>query len=189
MFIGRSGNSVVLKFSKIPGTRGLEVVYKGGVATTASISTYTLASIIGSFAVNEFIEGLTSGAFGIIKTFNTVSKVMTVDVLYGTFIAGETLNKRTTEDAGLSSGVSATLSSVDVKSFVEVYPEVAQAVDIQTRYNVKTKDDFENKTVTKDMVSRRDTAKVIDTKGSNIYSDLQPETRSLINKFRRHVFY
>jgi hypothetical protein len=183
-FVGRSGNSIVLQYSQIPAKRGLKATYIGGVATTTSISTYTLTSVIGTFPVDSFIEGLESGAFGIIKTFNTVSGVMTVDVLYGVFKQAESLGLRSGEEDGLSNGISATLASVDSQSFVEVYPEIATACDIQVSYNVRTKSDFENSSVEQDKVSRRamPTAK-------HQYNDLQPEVRSLINKFRRQVLY
>lgn len=188
-FIGRSGNSVVLQFGQIPSKRGLQIVYTGGIATTTSISTYTLTTVVGSFSVGEFVEGMNSGALGIITAFNTVSEVMSVDVLYGTFLVAETLRKRDTEEAGFSNGITAVLSTIDVQSLVELEPEIALAVETQLRYNVKTKDDFENKTVTKDMVSRRDNNVLALGGNGNAYFDLQPETRSLLAKHRRHVFY
>lgn len=187
-YIGRTGSSVVLQFAQIPAKRGLKIVYTGGSSTTASRSTYTLSNVFGSFNVGDFLEGDTSGAFGIIKSYNISSKVMTVEVIYGAFIEGETVKTRDTEDSGFSSGISATLLSIDTKSFVEVYPEIAQAVDVQIRYNFKTKDDFENTSVEKDSVKRRVLTDFSGAKGS-AYMDLQPETRSLIQKFRRHVFY
>lgn len=188
-FIGRNSNSIVLQYSQFPAKRGLRIVYVGGASTTTSISTYTLSSIMGSFSVGQFLEGDLSGAFGIIKSFNTVLKIMTVDVLYGVFKEGESLSKRDTEDAGITLNVSATLATVDVVSFVEAHPEIATAVETQIRYNVKTKDDFENTAVSKSKVSRRKPNLIIDVQGSHSFQDLQPETRSLINGFKRHVFY
>ena len=178
---GIHDKSVVISFPQYPGRKVLQIIYTGGVSNTSTKSTFAITPVSGTFLVNKFATGSTSGASGIITAYSSSS--ITIDTLYGTFVAGETLTMQTTEGGADVSNVSATLDSITVQSFAELLPEVTLACDLQIRYNVKTMDDFELKSIDKDKSARRDSQKELTFRGA--YQDLQPEVRSLINKHRR----
>lgn len=184
-YIGSTETSIVLQYAQIPAKRGLKIIYDGGVSTTTSLASMTLTSVIGAIAVNQFVETIL-GAGGLVKSYNSISKEITIDVLFGAFNVGDTLIFRANEDSGTIPSLSAVIQSKQVTSLVELLPNIALAVEVQMRYNVKTVTDFENKTVDQDSVSRRDTQTELTFRGA--YQDLQPECRSLINGLRRYVF-
>ena len=178
---GKHERSVLLEFTEIPGKKVLKVTYIGGKSTEATLSTYAISGISGSFIVNKFVTGAISGAVGIVKAFSTTS--MQVDVLYGVFKASETLSMQNTEGGADIGGIIATLDSKTVESLVETNPDISTACELQIGYNFRLHDSFEVTNIEKDKTVRRDTQKDLTYNGT--YNDLQPEVRSLLNKYRR----
>lgn len=68
-FIGARARSVVVQFPEMPGKRTLKITYTGGVSTTGTLSTFAVSGVTGTFLVDKFLHGVTSGAVGIIKSF------------------------------------------------------------------------------------------------------------------------
>lgn len=185
-YIGRGARSVVLDFPETPGKRVLQVTYVGGVSATSSISTYTIGSVSGVFLENKFVEGITSGAYGIIQANASAgSPTLTVDVIAGTFKDGESLQMSTSENGTPTPGVSAIITAIITQSFVEFLPEVATAVELQISYNIRNTSQIEVLDVDKDKTKKRESQMELTFRGA--YQDIQPEVRSLINKHRRFI--
>ena len=178
---GKLDKSVVLDYEVTPGKKALKIVYTGGYASTPTKSTFAISSIQGTFLADKYVTGATSGAVGII-TATTAATPIIVDVLYGAFEVGESLTMQTTEGGADTSGVSAIIDSKTVESLAEVVPEVPLACEMQIRYNVTTKGDFEVSKIEKDKTTRRDMDKLF---FSGKFVDLQPEVRSMLSRFKR----
>ena len=179
---GKDNRSIVLDYSLIPGKRALKVVYIGGVSSTATKSTFAISSVLGTFVKDKYITGSVSGAVGIIQTTTAATSIQ-INTLYGKFVVGETLTMQNDEGGTDVVNVSAVISSITVQSLSEILPEVFLACDIQLRYNIKTKDDFELTNVDKDGTTRRPSQHYLTYDGK--FNDLQPEVRSMINGLKR----
>ena len=182
---GVNDRSIVLDYAVTPGNKALKVIYTGGVSTTPTKSTFAITSIQGAFLVDKFARGGTSGAVGIIIAFDADAGTITIDNLYGIFAAGETLTMQNTEGGTDVSNISCTISSITIQSLAEILPEIPLATELQIRYNVKVKDDFELTGIDKDKSSRRKTESL---RFNGTFLDIQPEVRSMINKHRRITF-
>jgi hypothetical protein len=154
---------------------GLKLTYSGGLAYHAVQSVYD-ATITGSFTVGLFVYGVNSSAVGIVKAVTATT--LTIEVLYGKFEVGETVQEWATEDARGASTATATLDSATRLSLAEAYPEVVQAVEMQIRFMVKNKDRFEQGGVTKDGATMRRSTAGID-------NQLQPEATMMLAHLRR----
>ena len=183
-YIGRDARSVVLDFPEEKGKRVLQVNYTGGVSASSSVSTFAIGTVTGGFIVNNFVYGKESGAYGIIQE-TTSGPTLKVDVLAGTFKNGEELETSGSEFGGVATGVGATITALTEQSFVELRPEIAQAVEIQIGYMLRVKDTNEVLTIDKDETTRRQSQQELTFRGA--YQDLQPEVRSLLNKHRRYI--
>ncbi len=162
----------------------IRIIYTGGISSEPTKSTFALSASTGTFVVDKFAMGATSGAMGIIKAF-TAQESIQIDNLYGAFLSNENITMQATEGGADVTGISATIESITTQSLVEQVPEIAMACELQIRYNVQTMKDFENKRVTDKTTERRDTQTELTFRGA--YQDLQPEVRSLINGHRRIV--
>ena len=182
-FIGRGKSSIVINYPETSGKRVLRVTYNGGLSASATMGTYGIGSVIGTFLADKFVTGSVTGATGIIVSVSATS--ITIDVLYGAFAVGDVLTMQTTEGGTDSPGISASITSVTVQSLVEMVPDITQACELQISYNFGTRNDFEVTNIKNDETSRRDTQKELTYSGT--YNDLQPEVRSLLNKYKRYV--
>jgi hypothetical protein len=175
--IGVDSRSIVLLYPEREGLRGMQAVYVGGLAAHGTRSTFA-ATITGTWTVNKFALGATSGAFGTIKTVGASSLV--IDNLYGVFVSGETLTMYDDESTASTPAATAVITSITAQSLAEAYPDIVSACEIQVRYMWKHKDDFENVGTQKDSTNRRSTV-------DHRTSVLQPETMSLLNPYRRMI--
>lgn len=180
---GSDDRSVVLDFPETPGKKSLRVTYVGGAASTATLSTYTLTGVTGSFVTGDFVRNTNLNARGIIKSF--LSDVLVVDVLYGVFNVDDVLTMQATEDGGDIGGIGGTILTVDVRSLVEARPDIAMACDIQVAYNFRTFNNFESINIKKNQTNRRQIQNI--HSNMNTYVDLQPEVRSMLQKYRRFL--
>jgi hypothetical protein len=103
-------------------------------------------TITGSWTVGHYATGGTSGAVGIVRavTANTI----TIENIYGIFVAGETAtssaNLPTPSVPGtVEAGISALLTTITQQSFVEMYPDIASAAEMQVRYELDHRFDIE----------------------------------------------
>jgi hypothetical protein len=181
-YIGRGDRSVVLDYAVTPGKKVLQIVYTGGSSSQPTKSTFAISSPSGTFLKDKFARGSISGAVGIICANSTGTSIQ-IDNLYGTFVVGDVLAMQNTEGGTDVGGIAATIDSITVQSLAEVLPEVPLACEMQIRYNVKTKENFELTGIEKDKTSRRANQEQLTFRGA--FQDLQPEVRSMLNKHRR----
>jgi len=180
-YIGVSARSVALDFPVFGARKGLKVTYTGGLAISPTRSVFAITSS-GTWIAGNYVTGSTSGAVGIIKSITqAVPTSITLEVLYGIFSVGESLTSQTSEGSPNLAGVTATINTITSRSLVEIAPEIAQACEMQIRYNWKHKDDFENAGVNKDGTAFSKLSKNLDY--ADIYQ-LRPEVRGMLVKHR-----
>lgn len=178
--IATDSRSVILP-STFDGTyrKGLRIIYTGGLAAHGTRSTFAISTSAGTWHADKYMVGSTSGAVGIVVTASATAPV--VEVLYGVFVAGETLTEYDTETSQGSSDAVATLTSKTATALCEAYPEVTLATEMQIRFMAKHKNDFENSSSQRDGTSTRDnvgTAYVAQ-------STLRPEVQAMLSNLRR----
>jgi len=172
-YIGVEESSVVLLYPRTYNAKkSLQVVYSGGLAYNATMSVFAVADESG-WEVNKFCVGSTSGAKGIISAVDT--KELTIDVLFGSFIVGETITEYD-EETETTAGASTTISSKTRTALCEAYPQIVEACENEVRYMIQHKQDFENDSSERDGTTIRRPA---DTKAM-----LQLETRLLLDPLR-----
>jgi hypothetical protein len=176
---GINGNSIKLIFARpFESKKGLRATYTGGLALDAVQSVYATTQTSGPFTVGKFIHGETSEAIGIVRAQTSTS--LTIEVLYGSFVLGETVSQWATEDGKGSETPTASLDTATSLSLAEAYPEIVRGVELQLRYMWKNKDRFEQATVNKDGMSTR--------RWRGAYFDeaqMQPEVASMLVHLRR----
>ena len=179
-YIGAGSNSFVLDVPQAMGKRVLKIVYTGGVATHGTRSTFTVSSA-GVFVADKFVFGSTSGAWGIVVSL-TASVTLIVETLYGVFEAAEVLNQAAKEGASAGDGVTATLDTITAQSLAEQIPEYATAVEMQLRYLMRRKDNFELASTQKEGQRYNENAPMFGT-----HEGLQREVRSTIQHLVRYA--
>ena len=171
-YIGIDSNAVVLDSSVVPARKGLQIVYIGGLALHGTQSQFVLASEGGTeIAAGNYVRGQTSGASGYVieKTLTTI----TIEVLYGYFQEDETIEAAAGEDDDAISGATAVLDSVTLRCLAESYPDIVLACEMEIRYMVDHRFDYENFSTGKN-TTRKDM-----TQDYN----LLPEVRSLLDTY------
>jgi len=156
--------------------RGLQIIYVGGMAAHAVQTVLAVESVSGTWTVDKYVVGGTSGAVGIVKAASASS--MTIETLYGVWVAGETLAEYDSESAAGSSDGSATVSSVTTQSLSEAYPSITRAVEMEVRYMWEHKLDFENDSTQFEGVRQRDLS---------ARYELLPQTQKLLAPYRRLI--
>ncbi len=176
-FIGSRTSTVVL-VSSLPyvGQRIIKVVYTGGLAYHGTRSVFAITPT-DTWTVGNFAIGGTSGAVGIVRAYSATS--MTVEVLYGVFIVGETLTEYTGEDASGATGETATLDSKTQTALCESYPEITAGCEMELRYLMKHKNDYENISTDASGTTTRHTKEI------KRKQPLQQETEAMIGPYRR----
>lgn len=159
-FIGRLGQTIQLlaplPYNNLP--KGLQAVYVGGLANHGTRSQFTVTTGT-DFTVGKFLQGDTSLALGIIRA--TAATSITVENLYGIFeLEGITQYDTgdATDDATTPGGAgnTDTISAIAQQSLAESeYGDLVRAAEIQIRFDLKHKLDFEAVGVTKDNVNLR----------------------------------
>lgn len=179
-YIGKKSFSVVLDTPVRPAKRGLQIVYIGGLTTNGVQSQYVL-STEGSEALvaGAYVEGQTSGAVAYVVT--KAGTAITLEILYGIFIVGETIQGKLTEDGADTSNQTAVLASSTVLSLAEVYPDIITAAEYEMRYMDDHRSNFENSSSSKDGTFRRD---VLNKNNDKREYDLLPEVRSMLEPYR-----
>jgi hypothetical protein len=176
--IGTESNSVILVSSRSwEAKRGLEITYVGGLAAHAVRSTFIVGSI-GGWTVGQYCIGTTSTAVGIIRTVNVVPVSLVIEVLYGIFEVGEIITEHGLEDGSDAAGGTTTISSKSATALCEYSPfnSIVTACEVEMRYWLKHKFDFENDSTERDGFSIR--------RAANQMNSLQPETRLLLDPLR-----
>lgn len=170
-------NGIVLETEEqFDARKALRIIYTGGLAAHATRSVYNIGTISGTFDVDKFVSGSLSSTIGIIKAVTATT--ITVEVLYGKFEIGETINEWDTEDAIGTSAATAVLTSASSLALCEGYPEIVTACEMQLRYLWKNKNTFEDGGVNKDGQSNRRSP-------SDGWKELQPEVKGLIDSYKR----
>lgn len=180
-YISPELNTVVLNI--IPNfkqARGLQIMYTGGLAYSATQSIFTVSSVSG-FTVGNYIIGNDSYSCGIIKSIDTENTRLTVEILYGTFITEETITESTDEDIGNTTSNTATIESKYRTALCESnYSGIVTACEMEVRYAYRHKLDFENLDTDRDGVTHRRVS-VFPTNGIL----LQQETQNILMPYRR----
>lgn len=151
--VGSDNSSVVLLSSERPYERGLRVIYTGGLAYDGVQSTYALESVSGTWVVDNFCIGQDSGAVGIVNTVG--DDELLIHVLNGSYEVGETLKCHINENASDTSSISAILQSKTIEALCESYPEFSCAAEMQIRYMMYNKNNFEFQSYQKDATAMR----------------------------------
>jgi len=174
--IGTEESSVVLLSNSYSSTntvnRGLQIVYTGGLAESATRSIFVVASVTG-WVVNHFCIGSTSNSVGIVRAVGAAS--LTVEVLYGVFEAAETITAHTSEDGSDVAVATTTITSKSQTALCESYPAIVGAVEGEIRYMWKHKEDFENNASQKDGTTLR--------RAADARPSLQLETKLLLEPY------
>lgn len=158
--------------------RSVRLIYTAGLAYDGVKSTYAITISSGSFATGTYCIGESSGAVGLITTGGATSII--VEVLYGKFLAGETLHSHTTEAATESESGVAVLDTKTREALCESYPEITTACEIQTRYMWHNKMGFENIGTQQNGESTRRGV-------SSDFEFLQPEAIAMLQMLSRKV--
>lgn len=171
--IGKNDESIVLDTAVTPGLKALQIIYTGGLASHGTQSQFTLSNEGDTALVaDNFVEGQSSGAMGIV--ISKVSTAITIEMLYGVYEVGETVQGKDTEDGDSITDATAVLSSRDVTSLAEGYPDIVEACEIELAYMQRHRFDLENQSTLEGQTSRRDF-----TKDYN----LLPEVRGMLEKY------
>ncbi len=169
--IGTESASVVTLYPRsFRANRGLQIVYTGGLAYDPVKSVFAVADETG-WDAGKYCIGSTSGAVGLVSATGTDE--LTIEVLYGIFVVGETITEYDNEDGSGSAGADTTISSKTRTALCEAYPEIVEACNNEIRYMIQHKQDFENDSSERDGVTIRRSA---DKKAM-----LQLETRLLLD--------
>ena len=142
-YINDDSNAVVLDSSVTPALKGLQIIYVGGLASHGTQSQFVLSSEGATpIAEGNYVRGQTSGATGYVIT--KADTAITIEVLYGYFDSGETIEAMKTEDGGAITNATAVLNSVTLRCLVENYPDIVTACEYEIRYMHDHRFDFEN---------------------------------------------
>lgn len=175
------GAAITINFARpFESKNGFMATYDGGLANSAALSVYN-ATFTGSWVLNKFVYGVNSNAVGIVNAFD--SSTLTIEVLYGRFQVGETVQQWDTEDGAGTSTQTAVLTTAQSLSLAEAYPEIVRATEMQLRFMWKNKDRFEQERIDKDGTSLRRR-----TKGSLPANELEAEVTMIMAHYRRMVF-
>lgn len=175
-YIGIHDSSIVLDSPATAAKKGLRVTYISGLATTATNSQYTLSDLGATEpSVGDFFIGATSLAVGIVTAYVSASLLVTVDILYGVFQASETYTLQTEEESGTITDGTGTISSKDVISLAESFPDIVTACELEIRYFNTNRSQFETQANFRGQTSKMDLTRE--------YSFL-PEVRSLLETYR-----
>jgi hypothetical protein len=176
-YIGPESNKIVLRDPVGHNTaRGLQVVYTGGLAYHATRTVMTVSDG-NNWTTDKYVRGTTSNAIGIIVSINGTT--LTVDVLSGIFVSGETIEEHSLETgpSSLPEDGTATISSIDQQSLAESHPAITRAVEVEIMHFWKRKNNLDNTAIGPDgSVEFRGV-------GTAMYK-LQPETRALLRPYR-----
>lgn len=165
------------------GTKAIRVRYRGGLASHAVNEAFTItAGYTGTFTAGQFVGGSSSGACGIVKSFDAGTRLLSIENYYGIFELGETLTQ-THQEASGSVTASGVIEALSTLSLVTVAPEIVTATEAQVRYMWKHTTDFENIGSMKDGTTQRATQRA--PVMANHEWPLTPEVREMLNPYRR----
>lgn len=173
----------------LPASRGLQLVYTGGLAYHEVRSTFTVSGVTGTPAAGNWVCNATGTAVGIVRSY-TASTTLVVENVYGVFLASDVLSFFAKEEGMFTttgevstqaaiSGVAATISAVAQQSLSEAHPAIERAVEIEVRYMQKHQLDFENVSTIEGNTQRRQSTQF--QRGF----DLQPEALAQITQYIR----
>jgi hypothetical protein len=175
------GAAITINFARpFEAKNGFMATYDGGLANSAALSVYNV-TFSGLWVLGKFIYGVNSNAVGIVNAFD--ASTLTIEVLYGRFQVGETVQQWDTEDGAGSSTQTAVLTTAQALSLAEAYPEIVRATEMQLRFMMKNKDRFEQERIDKDGTTLRRR-----TKGSLPANELEAEVTMIMSHYRRMVF-
>ena len=176
-----NGAAITINFARpFEAKNGFMATYDGGMANSAVLSIYNV-TFNGSWSVGKFCFGLTSNAVGIVNAVG--ASTLTIEVLYGRFLVGETLQQWDTEDSAGGSNQTAVYNTASSLALAESYPEIVRGVELQLRFMWKNKDRFEQEAIHKDGTSLRRR-----TRGSLPANELEAEVTMMIAHHRRMSF-
>ena len=181
--------------------RALRVYYTGGLAYDATKSSYTMTSIDTGWTGNNYAIGASSGACGQYISASTSGGVTSIvlDMQFGSFTDGETINEYPSL-GGTATGKKGVINSgnniiypytdlgyttvpvtIPMRALCETNPEIVTACEMQVRYNWKNKMTFENTSLNKDSVSKKENPMKYGQ------YPLQPEVLHMLNPYRRYA--
>jgi hypothetical protein len=155
--IGESDRSIDLDYSLLFNhSKGLRVIYTGGLAAHATRSTFAITSAVNTFTAGRWVKNSDNTAAGIVRGTPTSAQVI-LDNLWGVFAAGDALTEYTDQhfQTATDPAVTATISSITAQSLAESQPSIVRACEAQIMYMNHHKGDFELVGSTRDAVNLR----------------------------------
>lgn len=140
-FIGVEGTHVLL-YRPLPYTarRAVQINYTGGLAASGTDTSLTISGTAGSFTTDAYVQGVSSAAIGICKTYSATN--VTVEMLAGVFDTAEQINCYSTEDCTGTPLAQSSMASVASHALCDTYPEITRAAEMQVRWNWQQKTEF-----------------------------------------------
>lgn len=177
---GRLGRSVILLypiyFIYPWREKTIQINFTGGLAAHAVNSVFAISAPATAFTVGFYVFGSLSYACGIVRAASSSS--ITIENLYGIFQIGDVLSEAGGETGAAVTGAASTITAITSQSLAESDPSICQAVDMEIRFLLEHKSDFENEQTHKDGSRRRRGDK------DHVY-DLQPEARAMLSDYQR----
>jgi len=173
--IGVDENSIIIDNSMKSILKSVQIVYTGGLATSAVRSIFGIKNVTGgTMTVGNYIKGENSESWGIIKAISSTS--ITIEVLAGYFENEEVLTEYTSL-TGTAGSKTVQIDSVTSRCLAEEYPDIVTACEMQVAYMTKHHEngDFDTNGTDKEGVSYR--------RNSNKPYNLEPEVRMLLDHY------
>lgn len=176
-FINSNQNGIVVDgISICDAKRSLKVIYLAGMAYHPVNSVFVGSN---SLSAGNYVTGSVSGAMG--KIISRDDTGFTIEVLAGIFDESDTITEYEDLESQMTTGETATISSVTSRALCELYPEIAEAVELQIRYMQQHRDDFENNSTNREGETIR--------RADSVLPRLQPEARMMLDPYRRLTFF
>lgn len=151
--------------------RGLRIIYVGGVATHPVNSVFTLTGLgTADPEEDQYVSTESYSALGRVKTYDTLTKNITIENFYGAFDVDDDLIFSAKEQGDAIENTSGKISAIVSQSLVEKMPNIAQAIEMEVHYLQKNRGLFDR------ISSGKDGATTKRQMTNDVYT-LQPETK------------
>ena len=167
------------------GRKVVKLVYNGGLAPSTNQVTLNLTGVSGSFSTGDVlsITGTSgnAGILGSVVSWDPTGSDLVVlptstegDARFGGFATGSIYNEGT-GTTGASNAAYGTITTFDTENLINDYPDIALAACLQIQYEMITRDEVGQSTV-----SERDQSRTLSNLGQ-----LAPEVKARLMRYRR----
>ncbi len=174
-------SSQVTYIQNYPGQKSVRVAYTGGIAASATISVWSKAA--SSFTVGKYVTGNLSGCVAYITATSSLS--ISLELLAGRPIAGETLTEYTDMAFKLSqgggsnaTGVTAVLGTNTTPSLCDVAPSLVEGTEMFLMYLLRNRNTFEQGQLQQGIVGKQSAS----DRQKDFFSF--PENRDMLDQYK-----